>query len=100
MKALTIQNNLVRPLAEWLGKQALHGAESRQRSRFIKLLAERNDDGEKYRIELCKKHSEKDEKGEPIMLDEKGEVSTIEINGVKQGSFKIADIPGFQKDYK
>ncbi len=64
MKVFKIKNSLIIGLVNFLGQQSLHGNESRQRTRFIKLLTERAVEIEKTKKEIIAKYAKKDEKGE------------------------------------
>ena len=68
-KILTLKNEEVLALSTWLGGKFLHGAKSRYRTRFLKLLAPRLDEMEKTRIEMLEEIAEKDDKGKPIVID-------------------------------
>ncbi len=95
-KALRLKNFQLLPLATWLGKLQLHGAESRYRTRFIKLLSDRIEEMDKERILLCEKYQDKNKKKEPIYLDKDGKDTTDKAN---MSSYKITDMDGFNKEY-
>lgn len=55
-KILVIKNKHLMSLASWLNEQPLHGPQSRERSRFVKILAERIGENEKFRQEILEKN--------------------------------------------
>ncbi len=107
-------------LHEWIAKQMLHGQESRARTRFLQSIAPRVQEVDNVRIELLKKHAEKqtvkqgDKEVElPVMTyievaEEKDpdgktvripkEVETTDANKGKR--FKIEDAEAFNKEYQ
>lgn len=64
----TIKRKYVSGLAGWLQKQNLGAAQSRERSKFIELLAEEATGIEAVRMDLLKKYAKLDEKGEPEII--------------------------------
>lgn len=60
---VTIKNSLVLSLASWLNELNLIGRESRERTRFVNLLAVRYQETEKFRMEILNKYAQKDEEG-------------------------------------
>lgn len=77
-------NSDIHKLIEFLTQERLNGKTSRMRTRFIKLLSERHQEIEEFRIELLQKHSEKDEKGDPL---------------VNEGSYQLKDREAFNQEY-
>lgn len=73
-------------LQTWLFNQMLHGSQSRERTRFIKLIAERGREIEEVRMDLLKKHAEKNDKGETLYLDHEGKETTV---FPENGKYKI-----------
>src|SRR5260221_281581 len=86
-KVLAIKNYQILPLAIWLGKQKLHGTESRHRTRFIKLLQERSEEIEKERIGMLEKNQEKtkDDKDTTAKM-------ALEVKSQKRAYLKLLEI--------
>jgi len=80
---LKIENRRLGQAIDLLFNLSLKGKQSRHRTKLIKLLSERLKEVEDQRIELAKEHSNKDEKGEPKVIDDK---------------FDIKDLEAFKKD--
>jgi len=91
----TIENSYVLGLASWLAEQELSGKESRVRTRFVKQLADRHQETDKFRQELLDKYAKKDEKGERVVNEQQNVVLddvegfTKEINDLYQEEFTI-----------
>lgn len=93
----------------WLERQALHGAASRSRTRFVKLLADRLKEIDTVRKEMLEKHAEKDKDGKTIyvVLEEvkKGDVTEIKEKDTTDDSpqdnkrYKIKDDKAFNKEW-
>lgn len=96
MKSLTFKNWQVIPLATWLSQLFLHGKESRNRTRFIKLLSERIQEIEKERIGLMEKHQAKNKKGKPLWIDENGKDTEDRMKGK---NYKIDQKEKFDKEF-
>lgn len=62
----------IKSLPTWLSEQLLHGAKSRARTRFIKLISQDIDDLSSTLKELQEKYAEKDKDGKMIYLDKDG----------------------------
>jgi len=80
-----IENGRLGQAIDLLFNLSLKGKQSRHRTKFIKLLAQRLKEVEEQRIELAKEHAEKNEKGEPKVSDDQ---------------FEIKDKQAFAKDIK
>lgn len=78
MKKLIIEKQEAQPLAEFLLKVELKNKVSRLRNKLNKELIEIAKETEEERIELCKEHATKDEKGEAIVNDDKYQVADYE----------------------
>lgn len=126
MKTLTLKNIFLVPspeagveaLQEWLAKRALHGKQSRSRTRFLKEILDRAREILDERQTIVVNHAEKKEiKGEdgkveekPVMLylerDEKGNLVLndnrpveVETTDPKKGeTYKIKDIDATKKE--
>lgn len=83
MKKLIIEKQEAQPLAEFLLKVALKNKISRLRNKLNKKLMEIAKETEEERVELCKEHADKDEKGEAIVND---------------GNYQVADFEALNKD--
>ncbi|GAA5416190.1 hypothetical protein Pryu01_01222 [Paraliobacillus ryukyuensis] len=80
---VTIKNAHLGQATSLLFDLALKGKQSRHRTKFIKLLAERSKEVEEQRKQLAEEHANKDGGDKPIIKDEK---------------YDIADQEAFQKD--
>lgn len=83
MKKLIIEKQEAQPLAEFLLKVELKNKVSRLRNKLNRKLTDIANETEEERIELCKEHADKDEKGEAIVND---------------GQYQIADYEALNKD--
>lgn len=90
MKTLKIKNYLIIPLAKWLMDQALPGRMSRARNRFLAVMRPRFEEIESTRLELGKKHAKKDDKENPIEIEE---------DGVKRFDMTDEGREAFKKEY-
>ena len=63
-------------LPTWLSQQMLHGKQSRNRTRFIKLISERHKEVNEERDRLLKEYCDKNKKKENIYLDKDGKETT------------------------
>lgn len=64
MNSLKIQNKYLVGLASWLNELPLGGSESRERTRFVRMLVDRITENEKFRGELLDKYVEKETDGQ------------------------------------
>lgn len=78
MRKIIIKKQEAPALAEFLLKVELKNKISRLRNKFNKKLTEISEETEAERIELCKEHADKDEKGEAIVNDGKYQVADFE----------------------
>lgn len=78
MKKLIIEKQEAQPLAEFLLKVELKNKVSRLRNKLNKKLTEIAKETEEERVELCKEHATKDEKGEPIVNDDTYQIEDLE----------------------
>lgn len=100
MNELKIKNNNLVSLTRWLNGIALPGKESRVRTRFVELASEHIADIDEKRIELLKQHAKKDDKGEPILIEDmvKDEASGEDIpSGTKR--YDLEDQDKFKKEF-
>ena len=67
MASLKIQNRYLLGLASWLNEQALAGRESRERSRFVTIVADQLAVVEKERKDIIDKYAEKEEDGTTLI---------------------------------
>lgn len=78
MKKLILQKQEAQPLVDFLQKPELKNKVARLRNKFVKkltaIVAELNEE----RIDLCKEHSDKDDKGEVIVNDNQYQVQDME----------------------
>lgn len=95
MKTLKVKNGQILPLFAFLSDLSLHGKESRSRSRFKKLLADRIAELEEERIALCEKYSKKNKKGETLYLDKDEKETTNKTGGSK---YTIEKVEEFNKE--
>ena len=82
-------------LQSFLGGLMLHGKESRERTRFLKLISERAQEVEKERIEIGEKNCKKNKKGELIYLDKDGKETADKVLGT---SFVFENPENFIKE--
>lgn len=83
MKKLILQKAEAQPLMEFLIKVELKSKVSRLRNKLNKKLGTIATELEEERIELCKEHAEKDDKGEAITED---------------GQYKVEDMTALNAD--
>ena len=98
-KALNIPNHVILPLVAWLSQEELQGSDSRNRTRFIKLLTPRSEEMEEERKKICEKYSETkkvDGKDVIVYTDKEGKDTVI---ASQETRYKIKDVEGFNKDY-
>lgn len=86
---IEIKNSHVLPLANWLSELNLNGRQSRERTRFVKTLANRHQENEKFRMELVEKYAKKDKKGK-IVKTEDGE--NIQIEKIEEFTKEATDL--------
>lgn len=80
---LKIKNSLVEGAMELLFNLELRGKQSRHRTKFIKRLNEQLTEIKEQRMDLVKEHSNLDEEGNPIVID---------------NLYDIVDLDAFNKD--
>lgn len=78
MEKLILQKSEAQPLAEFLQKPELKNKVARLRNKFVKKLTAIVEELDEERIELCKEHADKDEKGEAIVNDNQYQVQDVE----------------------
>lgn len=80
-----IKNRSLEQVIDLLFNLSLKGKQSRQRTKFLKVLNKQIKEVDEGRVELAKEHAKKDENGEPI---------------VKDGSYDLNDegMKAFRKD--
>lgn len=79
----------------FLGGLMLHGKESRERTRFLKMVEGRAQEIEQERIKLGEKHCKKNKKGELVYLDKDNKETTDKSVGVQ---FLFEGIDDFTKE--
>lgn len=67
---LLLKRKYILGLGNWLSRLSLFGRESRERTKFIETLAEQMKENDAVRIEILKKYADKDESGEPVVVNE------------------------------
>src|SRR3990167_599840 len=73
-KTLILKNKYIQPLNLWLFKLALHGNQSRQRTRFIASLYEKMNEIDTVKEKTLQIYADKDDAGKPkILTNDKGE---------------------------
>ncbi|EJW14016.1 hypothetical protein PAV_141p01220 (plasmid) [Paenibacillus alvei DSM 29] len=85
---MRMKNEEVQHFANFLMTFELKGRESRMRTRFVKLLAERVELVNEEHKELIRQYARFDENGEPII---------VEIDGQK--AYDVPDRTAFNKEY-
>lgn len=68
--ALKIKNKHLMSLCQFIAALPLGGQESRERTRFIEVVSPRITEMEAERVSLLKKYAEKDDKDQPIMVED------------------------------
>jgi hypothetical protein len=71
-----VENKRAKSLSAWLSDQMLHGKQSRNRTRFIKLLSERYEEVNGERNRLLSEYCDKNSKKENIYLDKDDKETT------------------------
>lgn len=89
MKKLILQKQEAQPLMDFLQKPELKNKVARLRNKFVKKLTDIATELEEERIELCKEHSDRDEKGEAIINDNQYQIQDMEaLNADIQDLYK------------
>ena len=83
-------------LLNFLTRQQLHGSESRNRTRFSRIIGERATEIEEERKKMLTDHCEKDKEGKTIFLDKDGKDTVDES---KSTTYKIKDLATFNKEW-
>lgn len=78
MKKLVLQKQEAYPLSEFLLKPELKNKNARLRNKFVKQLNAIVTELDEERIELCKEHADKDDKGEAIVAGSQYQVQDLE----------------------
>lgn len=78
MKKIVLQKSEAQPLMEFLQKPELKNKVARLRNKFVKKLTAIVAELDEERIELCKEHADKDDKGEAIVIDNQYQVLDME----------------------
>lgn len=86
--AIRMYNVEIEQFANFLLGLNLKGKESRMRTRFIKTLQERMALVKEEHLDLIKQYSEKDENGEPKIIEKDG-----------QQVYDVQDMEAFNKEY-
>lgn len=81
-------------LYEWLAMRQLHGKASRNRTRFLRLIEDRQKEVQDTRKKMLEDHAEKNAEGQVLFLDKEGHDTVIAEDGV---TFKIKDNAGLEK---
>lgn len=90
MKKLVLKNYFLWPMAQygvvdlanWLVQLKLHGKDSRRRTRFVKILAERVDELNAERQKLFDQYGEKNKEGKFVYVDPNGKESIEPASGM------------------
>jgi hypothetical protein len=93
------RENSKKSLVLWLSEQMLHGRESRNRTRFIKLISDRYQEVNTEKKRLLELYCDKNKKKENIYLDKEGKDTTDKEKSVM---YKISkdNIVKFNKEYQ
>lgn len=78
MKKLILQKQEAQPLVDFLQKPELKNKVARLRNKLVKKLTAIVAELDEERIDLCKEHSDKDDKGEAIVNDNQYQVQDLE----------------------
>jgi len=82
-------------LQSFLNSLMLHGKETRERTRFLNIIAPRVQEVEAERLRIARINAKQDKKGNILFLDKDGKETTDEKLGLK---FTIADEGKFTKE--
>lgn len=85
---MRIRNHEIKRFMNFLMELELRGRESRLRTRFVKLLAERQKLVEDEHYQLIVQHSNLDENNKPLIVERDG-----------QTMYDVQDIVSFNRDY-
>lgn len=77
-KKLKLENSQLAGFASWLNELNLDGAQSRERTRIVKMMANRIEEIEDFRLEILNKYSEKDENGKNKMNEDGKSVMLVD----------------------
>lgn len=107
MKKLILKNYFLWPipqfnivdLANWLVGLRLHGKESRHRTRFVKILAERVEELNVERQRLFDEYGKKNKKGEFIYMDVNGKEVAEAKKGMKLKMKRGKTEKDFEKEF-
>lgn len=111
-KILTLENGSLISLSNWLGRQAIPGMKSRERTRFLAAIRENLLEVDKFRLELVKEHADVDEKGEFVMNEDPMGRKNFELSDenrklVEDGfdkklseTYSLAITPEIEKSYE
>ena len=87
---LTIKNNLLSPIQEFLNSLTLSGAQANiARVRVIVLLTAKINEMEQDRMVLIKQYANLDDKGEPIIVGDKYDVPTDKMAELNQAVVEL-----------
>ena len=83
-------------LSSFLIRQQLHGTESRNRTRFIRIIGERSKEIEDERKKMLEEQCEKNKEGKMIYLTKEGKET---LESAESVTYKIKDIKSFNKEW-
>lgn len=101
MKRLVLKGSFLVPirgitLPMFLAGLMLHGKESRERTRFIKMLEPRILEIEQERIKTLEKYSKKNKDGKPLYYDKDRKETSNSLTGME---YIVEDIKGYNKEF-
>lgn len=82
MKKLVFKKEEAQPLMEFLATVKLKNKNSRLRNKLNKKFGEVVTELDEDRVALCKEHAEKDDKGEPVVVD--GEYKVLDVASLNE----------------
>ena len=82
MKKLVFKKEEAQPLMNFLATVKLKNKNSRLRNKLNKKFGEVATELDEDRLALCKEHAEKDDKGEPVVVD--GEYKVLDISALNE----------------
>ena len=94
-----IQKKYILGLGNWLNSLSLVGRESRERTKFVEMLAEDSKENELMRVELVKKYAETDATGELVIVKDEKEGEHYNIPDDKMSEFQKEMMKYLDEDF-
>lgn len=94
----TIKRKYILGLGNWLQSLSLQGQDSRNRTKFVEMLAEEVKENEETRMEIVKKYAKLDDKNEPVLVEKEGGAKHYEIPDDKMEEFQKEVVSFLEQD--